>query len=174
MDKRTAANTITNAGMTTRDIAHSIYLATVEGISGANQNDGYGFALSAIAELWNIRGDIGKPNARTKITSRYRGKNITEGMIYNAVASYPNGIQGQSPLFDDLVGVGSNIVRNNNSNNMKSNNNVQVSEEDSFAEAMVVLFVVLFIVAKLFLGWGWILSLIASFGLTTFIAKKLF
>ena len=39
MDKYSALETVRRAGMTTTDIANSIYLATVEGISGANQND---------------------------------------------------------------------------------------------------------------------------------------
>lgn len=58
MDKGMAKNTVANAGMNLNDVADSIYQATVMGISGANQNEGYGFALSAVAELWNIRGTI--------------------------------------------------------------------------------------------------------------------
>ena len=85
MDKEMASNTIQNANMATRDVAHSIYMATVEGISGANQNEGYGFVLSAIAELWNIRGTIGNPSGRAKITGRYKGMGVTEAMILNAV-----------------------------------------------------------------------------------------
>ena len=82
MTKGRAADTVHNAGMTAYDVAHSIYLATVEGVSGANQNDGYGFALSAIAELWNIRGTIGNPSSRTKITGRYRGIGSQVGGSY--------------------------------------------------------------------------------------------
>lgn len=51
MDKGQAPQVVQNAGMTTRNVVHSIYLATVEGVSGANQNEGYDFALSAIAGL---------------------------------------------------------------------------------------------------------------------------
>ena len=61
MDKGQASQVVQNAGMTPRNVAHSIYLATVEGVSGANQHEGFGFALSAIAELWNIRGSGGNP-----------------------------------------------------------------------------------------------------------------
>lgn len=106
MDKITARNSIANAGVSTRDIAHSIYLATVRGVSGANQNDGMGFLLSAVAELWNIRGAIGNPNAKTKITGRYRGMNVTEQMILNVISQYPNGFNGYQPSFDELFGIG--------------------------------------------------------------------
>ena len=103
MDKNTARKVITNANMSYYDVAHCIYLATVEGISGANQNGGCGFALSAIAELWNIRGSVGNPSGRTKLTGRYKGMGVTENMILNAVSQYPNGISGSMPLFDELI-----------------------------------------------------------------------
>lgn len=80
MDKGQAPQVVQNAGMTTRNVVHSIYLATVEGVSGANQNEGYDFALSAIAGLWNIRGTIGNPSGRTKITGHYREMGVTEGV----------------------------------------------------------------------------------------------
>lgn len=123
MDKNSARNSITSAGLSSRDIAHSIYLATVQGISGANQNGGMGFALSAIAELWNIRGVVGNPNARTKITGRYRGMNVTEQMILNVISKYPSGFNGSQPLFDDLLGIG-----------MSGNNNNRQSVYDDFGD----------------------------------------
>lgn len=162
MDKNTAANTINNAGIGTYDIAESIYLATVEGVSGANQNQGYGFALSAIAELWNIRGSIGNPNGRTKITGRYKGMGVTEDMILNVILQYPNGFSGRTPLFDDLLGVGSggsrgmgNYPSNNTGTNTGGNENV------SNIDLMIA--IVTFIILKVFVGWGWILSLVVAF-----------
>lgn len=106
MDKITARNNVANAGLSARAIAHSIYLATVQGVSGANQNDGMGFALSAIAELWNIKGDIGNPNGKTKLTGRYKGMGITENMIFTVIAQHPHGFAKNQPLFDDLLGIG--------------------------------------------------------------------
>lgn len=123
MDKESAFNQIRNAGVSTYDIANSIYQATVQGISGANQNKGYGFLLSAMAELWNIKGTIGNPNAKTKITGRYRGMGITEDMIQKVIEQYPNGFNSNSPLFDDLIGVGS----------MGSSAKAKTDDEDKWA-----------------------------------------
>ena len=158
MDKNTAGNIVTNANMSSYDIAHSIYLATVEGVSGANQHDGYGFALSAVAELWNIRGTIGNPYNRTKITNRDKGMGITENMILNVVSRYPNGISDTAPLFDELLGIGSSKIPIYNQSNTKSTS--AVTKEDEMA--MVFVFIVAFIILKFFMGWGWIVSFILS------------
>lgn len=162
MDKYTAENTVNNAGMSEYDIAHSIYLATVQSISGANQNEGYGFALSAVAELWNIRGSIGNPNGRTKITGRYKGMGITEDMIMNIISQYPNGFNGREPLFDDLLGVGSENHTKPQFNyreerTLGGDKNQNVSNLD-FAICFGAFFVL-----KIILGWGWLASFIVAF-----------
>lgn len=159
MNKSTAVNLVANANMSSYDVAHSIYLATVEGISGANQNDGYGFALSAIAELWNIRGSVGNPSGRTKLTSRYKGMGITENMILNAVSQYPKGISGNSPLFDDLLGVG-NGMKTSGYNRAVNTTNREVSNEDSAAGMG---FIVAFVICKFVLHLGWIMSIVLGF-----------
>jgi hypothetical protein len=98
--------------MNPRYIASCIYQATVQGISGANQNNGSGYELSAIAELWNIRGDVNNPNSgRTKITNRYKGMGVTEDMILSVVSQYPHGLSGITPTFDELLGVGATSYR---------------------------------------------------------------
>lgn len=164
MNKNSATNQIVNAGVGTYDIAHSIYLATVEGISGANQNDGYGFLLSAIAELWNIKGTIGNPHGKTKITGRYKGMGVTEHMILNVISQYPDGIQGSVPLFDDLLGIGSGGQKTNiqqtaygnaGSNTMQND----VDRQDSF---ILTGFIIGFVVCKFVLHFGWILSIILA------------
>lgn len=167
MDKNSAANQIANANVDTYDIANSIYQATVQGISGANQNDGYGFLLSAIAELWNIRGTIGNPHGRTKLTGRYKGMGVTENMILNVISQYPNGLSGNEPLFDDLLGVGSGgSVRTTNvsqtvydaADNAGSQNDFD--REDKFLFTGVVIG---FIICKFVLHLGWILSIVLAF-----------
>lgn len=164
MDKRTAAGLI--AGMSTYEIAESIYLATVQGVSGANQNDGMGFNVSAIAELWNIKGTIGNPFGRTKITGRYRGMGITQEMIMNVVAQYPNGISGSSPTFDALLGIGSGAPRRNTSTiqqSYSSGNNTSAGQGDG-AESFAIVFVIIaFIICKFVFHIGWILSIILAF-----------
>lgn len=159
MDKNSAASKIANAGMSTYDVANSIYLATVEGVSGANQNQGYGFALSAVAELWNIRGTIGNPHGKTKITGRYKGMGVTKDRILNVVSQYPNGFRDREPQFDDLLGVSSG------GGNCYQGKNVDTSTGGSQNESNleIILAVAAFILFKFFLGWGWILSIILAF-----------
>lgn len=159
MDKRTAAGLI--ADMSTYDIAESIYLATVQGVSGANQNDGMGFNVSAIAELWNIKGTIGNPFGRTKITGRYRGMGITQEMIMNVVAQYPNGISGSSPTFDALLGIGSGAPRRNTStvSQRPINTNADTDAED---KRIFIGFIIGFILCKFVFHWGWIISIVLA------------
>lgn len=160
MDKNSAANQIANAGMSTYDVANSIYLATVEGVSGANQNGGYGFSLSAIAELWNIRGTVGNPYGRTKITGRYKGMGITENMILDVVSQYPNGFRDNEPLFDDMLGVGSGRgVRNYRYGDL----NTGAGGERNLSNIDLIIAAAAFVILKFFLGWGWIVSVIAAF-----------
>ncbi len=160
MTKGMAADTVQNAGMTEYDIAHSIYLATVAGVSGANQNEGYGFALSAIAELWNIRGTLGNPSGRTKITGRYKGMGVTEDMIFNVVSQYPQGIRGNQPLFDDLLGVGSSgrSVSGNQGGSFYADTGSRKNTSDISGIVMIAAFVIL----KFFMGRGWIFSAIVA------------
>lgn len=171
MDKNSARNQIYKAGMSTYDIAYSIYLATVEGVSGANQNDGYGFALSAIAELWNIRGTISNPNGRTKITGRYKGMGVTEGMILNVISQYPDGINGRTPLFDDLLGIGSSGrgassslggSRGISSSLNESSNAGRIQGQSGSDSFLAVIVVITFVIMKFFIGWGWIISIIGA------------
>lgn len=170
MDKATAANQVANANMSTYDIAHSIYLATVEGISGANQNNGYGFALSAIAELWNIRGTIGNPYGRTKITNRYRGIGITESMILNVINQYPNGISGNMPDFDSLLGIGTGEEVSDYQQPVSNNGGNQSSSDDG-TSFIIVIWMIISAIFKFILGWGWIISLIAGFiGMAVFLS----
>jgi len=158
MDKNVAKNVITNAGMNTYDIAHSIYLATVLGVSGANQNEGYGFALSAVAELWNIRGAIGNPNARTRITGRYKGMGVTEDMIMNVISQHPKGFSGYTPNFDDLLGIG-----NGNINNYQSQSkNINQGATNNSSDFPWVISLIAFAVLKFGMGWGWLLSIVAA------------
>lgn len=159
MDKNMARNTIANAGMSPYDVANSIYLATVEGISGANQNNGYGFALSAIAELWNIRGSVNNPHGRTKLTGRYRGMGVSENMITNVVLQYPDGFSGNTPLFDDVLGVGSG---RNAGGSGRPVNTVNQSTGDGDGIA-VVGFLIGFLVCKFVLHLGWIASIVLGF-----------
>ena len=161
MTKGMAADTVQNAGMSAYDVAHSIYLATVEGVSGANQNEGYGFALSAIAELWNIRGTIGNPSGRTKITGRYRGMGVTEAMILNAVSQYPQGIRGNQPLFDDLLGVGSS--GRSSGGNQGGSFQTGTGSGQNVSNIDVVIAAAAFVILKFFLKWGWIVSIIGAF-----------
>lgn len=166
MDKITAANTVNSAGMSTYDVAHSIYLATVEGVSGANQNDGFGFALSAVAELWNIKGNIGNPYGRTKITGRYKGMGITENLIQSIVDQYPNGFSGNEPLFDDLIGIGSggrNTSSVSQNLNVNSSDNRMQEEFDKQDQQILIGFVIGFILCKFVFHFGWILSIIFGF-----------
>lgn len=167
MDKGDASRVIQNAGMTPYDVANKIYLATVEGVSGANQSEGYGFELSAIAKLWNIKGRIGNPSGKTKITDRYKGMGVTKDMIFAVVSRYPNGIPGNAPLFDDLLGVGpagqsANRYQGGNSQTDSDTNGGQ--DETNVA---IVVIVVAFIILKFFLKWGWISSIIAAFVIGT-------
>ena len=171
MTKETAANTVQNAGMTAYDIAHKIYLATVEGVSGANQNEGYGFALSAIAELWNIRGTIGNPSGRTKITGRYRGMGVTEAMILNAVSQYPQGIHGNQPLFDDLLGVGSS--GRSSGGNQGGSFQTDTGGGNGVSVMSLAAGIVMFVILKFFLHWGWIISIILSFVATAIIEARM-
>ena len=103
MEDYTAKQAIRSQGLDTEAIAASIYRATVQGISGARQFNGQGYTLSAIATLWNIRGNVNNPKGRTTLTNRYRGKNVSYEDIRNIVFKYPNGFSGATPLFDDLV-----------------------------------------------------------------------
>lgn len=171
MTKGMAADTVQNAGMTAYDVAHSIYLATVEGVSGANQNDGYGFALSAIAELWNIRGTIGNPSSRTKITGRYRGMGVTEDMILNVVSRYPKGLNGNQPLFDDLLGVGSSGRAAGGS--QVGDSYTDADGEDPMVNLSMVMMGVAFVILKFFLRWGWIASFIGAVVAGTIILSAL-
>lgn len=192
MDKNTAKNTIQNAGMSTYDIANSIYLATVEGISGANQNEGYGFALSAIAELWNIRGTMGNPFGKTKITGRYKGMAVTQKMIMDVVSRYPQGFDADTPLFDDLLDFATGSEKPVPP--PKQNWNVHYSELDfgkdagtpvpspkqkvvtdvgepqlsdkdyeRMAKVMGISFVVILVLCKFIFHFGWILSIVLGF-----------
>lgn len=179
MDKNQASNVIVNAGMSNYDVAHSIYQATVRGISGANQNDGYGFALSAIAELWNIRGTIENPMARTKITGRYKNMAVDEDMILQVVEEYPDGIDGEYPLFDELLGVAdgwgndSMSDRYAQSSQWQDNSRSQRStrrsssgsggNEDAEDRAAGVVFILALVVTKFVLHMGWIPAVIVSF-----------
>ena len=158
MDKDTATNVISNAGMKPRDVAHSIYLATVKGVSGANQNDGYGYILSAIAELWNIRGIIGNPMGKTKITNRYRGKGITEEMILNVVSKYPNGIRNFEPQFDALLGIseGDTIVQTE-----KDIDNTENPSDSDGSAVFGFIILIVYAIFKFGFGWGWIASFVA-------------
>lgn len=158
MDKATVFQTIQNAGLPKQEIANRIYLATVEGVSGANQDKGYGFMLSAIAELWNIRGTIGNPSGRTKITGRYRGMGVTKAMILDIIFQYPDGLNGNTPLFDDLLGVGfsGRSVGGNQGESTDSGSG------QSGSNAFGVLMIVLFVILKFFLKFGWIASIIGT------------
>lgn len=164
MDKNSAANQLANAGMSTYDVANSIYLATVEGVSGANQNGGYGFALSAIAELWNIRGAVGNPYGKTKITGRYKGMGITENMILDVVSQYPNGFRDNEPLFDDMLGIGSSRVARNYRH---ESINTSTGGEQNLSNIDIIIVAVAFVILKFFLGCGWIISIIAAFVIGT-------
>lgn len=160
MDKDLAAKQIANAGMNTYDVANSIYLATVQGVSGANQNQGYGFALSAIAELWNIRGTVGNPYGRTKITGRYKGMGVTKDGILNIVSQYPNGFSDREPLFDDLLGVG---LKRENNQYQRGNINTDPGEGQNISNIDIIILIAAFIIFKFFLGWGWIISIVLAF-----------
>lgn len=160
MDKGQASQVVQNAGMTPRNVAHSIYLATVEGVSGANQHEGFGFALSAIAELWNIRGSIGNPYGRTKITGRYRGMGVTEDMILNVVSRYPHGLRDNEPLFDDLLGVGSS-GRPAGGGQVRGSY-TDADGEDPMVNLSMVMMGVAFVILKFFMRWGWIASFIGA------------
>lgn len=170
MDKNTAANLLANANIDTYDIAHSIYLATVQGISGANQNDGMGFHLSAIAELWNIRGTVGNPNAKTKITGRYKGMGVTEDMIFDVVSQYPNGLRGSTPLFDNLLESSAGQQTQRASQTVYESPKMPEYERN-YTEAvlnreakfMLLGFVLGFIVCKFVLHFGWIASIVLGF-----------
>ena len=174
MDKDTAKNIV--GTMSTKSIAHCIYLATVEGVSGAKMHDGKGFLLSAIAELWNIRGTVGKPNGKTKLTGRYKGMAVTEQAIFDVVSQYPKGFSGMTPLFDDLL----------ESGGMQSNNNWQTSSYNAYdykpqlsnSKARQVTleemqrdfdrednylfagFILVFLICKFAFHFGWILSIV--------------
>ena len=163
MDKGMASQAVQNTGMTPHDIAHSIYRATVEGVSGANQNDGYGFALSAIAELWNIKGTISNPYGRTKITGRYKGMGVTEDMIFHAVSQYPNGIHGSAPLFDDLLGVGSSGGSMSGYQGGSSQTDSDTDGGQNVSNIDVIIAVAAFVILKFFFRWGWIISIIVAF-----------
>lgn len=187
MDKITARNNIANAGVSTRDIAHSIYLATVRGVSGANQNDGMGFLLSAMAELWNIRGVVGNPNAKTKITGRYRGMNVTEQMILNVISQYPNGINGYQQSFDELLGIGDwdgayrqpvqqqEVTFANNMTQYDDEDLIGLTDDKVYSDLtkdemsqlhdrqdkiLGIGFLIGFVICKFVLHFGWIISLI--------------
>ena len=160
MDKYSALETVRRAGMTTSDIANSIYLATVEGISGANQNDGYGFALSALAELWNIRGTITNPNGRTKITNRYKGMGVTYDMIYDIISEYPEGFDEYMPTFDSMLGIGS--VRKSTNRVKVSRNELPEASSGNVSNADFIVAFASFVILKFFLGWGWLISFILA------------
>lgn len=142
-------------------------MATVKGISRANQNEGYDFLLLAMAELWNIRGTVGNPYAKTKITGRYRGMGIAEDMVLNIIAQYPNGFRGDEPLFDDLLGIGhggrTNTTRSSNTVYEDTGNIRQQSDMDGEDTLMIVGFVGGFIICKFVLHFGWILSVVFAF-----------
>lgn len=166
MNKSDARRQLDNTQMNIYDIAHTLYRATVEGISGAKQHGGYGFAVSALAELWNIRGTIGNPYAKTKITGRYRGMNITEQDILNVIQNYPYGFSEDFPLFDDLVLNRQPQFNSGSHMNSASLNSVSYTGDGRSAledKIFLPLLVILFFVCKFVLGWGLILSLIASF-----------
>ena len=165
MDKGQASQVVQNAGMTPRNVAHSIYLATVEGVSGANQHEGFGFALSAIAELWNIRGSIGNPYGRTKITGRYRGMGVTEDMILNVVSRYPHGLRDNEPLFDDLLGVGSS-GRPAGGGQVRG---TDTGSRQNSSDNAIVIAGVLFIILKLLMGRGWIFSILVTLAVAAMI-----
>lgn len=169
MDKVTALGIVEN--MSVDEIAHSIYLATVRGVSGANQNGGMGFNLSAIAEVYNIKGTVNDPfAAKTKITNRYRGMGVTEDMIYNVVAQHPSGFFGSSPSFDELLGVVYSGRRN--PQRVSEPNAGTEWNRDSYAQnqnqfdledkIMGVVGIGTFVVLKFFLGWGWIISILLA------------
>lgn len=166
MDKNSAANQIANANVDTYDIANSIYQATVQGISGANQNDGYGFLLSAIAELWNIRGTIGNPHGRTKITGRYKGMNVTENMILNVISQYPNGLRGDEPLFDDLLGISLGKIRKTTYTPQmvydNSDSDGMQNDFDRQDRLLAIGAVIGFVICKFVLHFGWILSIVLA------------
>lgn len=165
MDKGQASQVVQNAGMTPRNVAHSIYLAAVEGVSGANQHEGFGFALSAIAELWNIRGSIGNPYGRTKITGRYRGMGVTENMILNVVSRYPHGLRDNEPLFDDLLGVGSS-GRPAGGGQVRG---ADTGSRQNSSDNAIIIAGVLFIILKLLMGRGWIFSILVTLAVAAMI-----
>lgn len=169
MDKNQAGNLIVNEGMSSYDIAHSIYLATVKGVSGAKQNEGYGFALSAIAELWNIRGNVKNPMAgKTTITGRYRNMGITEERILRIIKEYPNGMNGEYPLFDEL------LLSADAGNNRQPQTQIPLQETttrssydsgsnaDAEDRAGAVVFVIALVITKFILHMGWVAAIILS------------
>ena len=157
MDKETAYNKMIQSGASTYDVANSLYMATVQGISGAKQH-GQGFDVSAMAELWNINGTLKNPNASRKIiTNRYKGMGVTFEMIQSVINQYPNGIRGYSPSLDELLG----ITGNQMGNYQESQESYDV-DDDIFIKVFVALWVILFIVCKFVFHWGWIVSIFVS------------
>lgn len=178
MNKVEAAKIIRDDNLSVSDIAQSIYLATVCGVSGADQHGGQGYTLSAIAVLWNITGTINNPNAnRNTITRRYAGKNVTQDRIFQIIRQYPDGIGGTFPLFDDLVfgrGYGSqddysvmdgDAAMSNNDfgggmSQMSSRQNQDAAASNSEEQLTCVIVVIIFLICKLGLHLGWIASIL--------------
>ena len=101
--------------------------ATVKGSSGSEQ-DGRGFLLTALADLWNINGTRNDHGAsRRRITGRYRNDDVTFEQIHKVICQYPDGIPGDTPNFDDLV-LGSRPVSKPQTQRFGSERNRPVSK----------------------------------------------
>ena len=184
MDKYTAKQNIMSRGLSTDDIIESIYLATVEGVSGANQDDGIGFALSAVAVVWNIRGTVNNPYAaKATLTNRYRGKNVSYEAIRDAVYMYPDGIPEDGPLFDELVlGAATRPNRQTRTRPVRQERPIQLDDQSDSTggnadqEDAVLLFgfIVGMIVTKGVLHFGWIASVILSMIITSLLMYVIF
>ncbi len=156
MNKAEALRQIKDLRLSSQEIAQKIYLATVEGVSGANQDDGQGFHLSALAELWNINGTLTNHNSsRRVITGRYRGRGVTFEQIYSVISQYPNGFSKSTPNFDDLV-LGTTMPQRPLGSQPSA---AQPSANDRF---LVAIFAGVFLVCKIIFHWGWIISLILA------------
>lgn len=162
MNKTEAEQLINSVGLNSYDIAQKIYMATVEGISGANQDDGQGFLLTALAELWNINGTIRNHNAGKRvITGRYRNRGVTLERIEDVICQYPNGFRGNTPNFDDLV-LGNQQTAAPQYSPQSGGTQRVPSGTGTSSKIFVVVFVIAVLVCRMMFHWGWIASLIVS------------
>ena len=85
---------------------------------------------------------------------------VTEDMIFNVVSQYPQGIRGNQPLFDDLLGVGSSgrSVSGNQGGSFYADTGSRKNTSDISGIVMIAAFVIL----KFFMGRGWIFSAIVA------------